>query len=390
MEARQVSSSLADNQDLVIEVLSRLPIKSLVRFMSVSQEWSALIKSSRFIAIHQKHLQRLNPNLCLLYGRSVRHTYTKPHKISLLGKEDTHLVALDLPERVQQDSNDKLIHIAGSSNGLVCLHPLYTSKNNPLYTWEEEIVVWNPATRKHRCLPPPLAFKGEKESTGDRPLLGFVFINDDAAEYKVVRISHSMDHDADGKFTYLTQVFTRSENSWREVKSCVPPGDYDFESHSSITSNGVLYCLASTKSVRYVFSFNLQDEVVHNMPMPPRYSHFPSHEFYGHQLFTWENSAAFLTYDEGQYVLWVMKKASGTQMPTWNWTAQITIKNLIQIPGRHVKAGQDLVTYDRAKTKPRKLFELATGSSALQILNNMYVFIAKIEQHGVMAINRKK
>ncbi|XP_004301096.1 PREDICTED: putative F-box protein At3g10430 [Fragaria vesca subsp. vesca] len=278
MEARQVvnvSSSLADSQDLVIEVLSRLPIESLLRFMSVSQE-------------------------CF------KHTYDKPHKISMLGKEDTHLVALDLPEGVQ---HDKLIHIAGSSNGLVCLHPLYTSKNPDLYNSKEKIVVWNPATRKHRYLPQPLAFKGQKESTLDRPLLGFGFNNDNAAEYKVVRISRSMDPDADGKFPYLTQVFTRTENSWREV-DCVPPRDYHFDSYSSISSNGVLYRLARTKSDRFVFSFDLHDEVVHTMPMPPRFS--PSFRCIGQQLFTWENSVAILTYDEGQYDLWVMKKVSGT------------------------------------------------------------------------------
>ncbi|KAM5571007.1 hypothetical protein ABKV19_011568 [Rosa sericea] len=372
-EVVKVSSSLADNQDLVIEILSQLPIKSLVRFMCVSQEWSALIKSSRFIAIHQKCLQRLNPpNLCLLYGHSSGSRYAKypkHHGISLLGK-DTHLEELDLPERVQQDSSDRLILIAGSSNGLVCLHPLNTPK--------EIIVVWNPATRQHRYLPKPLSFKGRKE-TSDAPLLGFGFINDNGkynTDYKVVRISHSKDRDADGKFTYLTQVFTRSEKSWREVKNFIPPGDYNFKPDSSISSNGVLYCLARTKGVPFVFSFNLHDEVIHNMPMPPRYS-----LFYGLRLFTWENSVAFLTYVDHKYDLWVMKKESGTQMPTWNWTAQFTIKSLPQFlflvfwdglflfVKRHVKAGQDLVTYDRATTGAMKAFKLATGNSCLQVVD---------------------
>ncbi|XP_040366686.1 putative F-box protein At1g32420 isoform X1 [Rosa chinensis] len=331
-EVVKVSSSLADNQDLVIEILSQLPIKSLVRFMCVSQEWSALIKSSRFIAIHQKCLQRLNPpNLCLLYGHSSGSRfakYPKHHGISLLGK-DTHLEGLDLPERVQQDSYDRLILIAGSSNGLVCLYPLNTPK--------EIIVVWNPATRQH-----------------------------------------SKDRDADGRFTYLTQVFTRSEKSWREVKNCIPPGDYNFEPGSSISSNGVVYCLARTKGVPFVFSFNLHDEVIHNMPMPPRYS-----LFYGQRLFTWENSVAFLTHVERKYDLWVMEKESGTQMPTWNWTAQFTIKNLPQFMDlifvfwdglflfvkRQVRAGQDLVTYDRATTGAMKAFKLATGNSCLQVVD---------------------
>ncbi|KAL6177959.1 hypothetical protein ACLB2K_049480 [Fragaria x ananassa] len=229
MEARQVvnvSSSLADSQDLVIEVLSRLPIKSALRFISVSQEWYALIKSARFIVVHQKHLQRLNPNLCLLYGHIFKQTYDKLHKIS-----------------------------RKSSYG----------------------------TRRHRYLPQPLAFKGQKESTLDRPLLGFGFINNNSAEYKAVRFSRSMDPDADGKLPYLTQVFTRSENSWREVNNGVPPRDYLFESDSSISSNGVLYRLARTKSDRFVFLFDLHDEVVHTMSMPPRFS--PSFRCIGQQLF---------------------------------------------------------------------------------------------------------
>lgn len=39
-------------QDLVVEILKRLPVKSLMRFKSTSKGWLALIKSPNFIKSH--------------------------------------------------------------------------------------------------------------------------------------------------------------------------------------------------------------------------------------------------------------------------------------------------------------------------------------------------
>nr|XP_011467649.1 PREDICTED: putative F-box protein At1g59675 isoform X2 [Fragaria vesca subsp. vesca] len=51
----QSNHALADDEDLVFEILTRLPVKSLMRFRSVSRPWRALISQSHFIKKHQSH-----------------------------------------------------------------------------------------------------------------------------------------------------------------------------------------------------------------------------------------------------------------------------------------------------------------------------------------------
>ncbi|KAL8152535.1 hypothetical protein V2J09_010295 [Rumex salicifolius] len=47
------SETVAGNADLLTEILSRLPAKSLLRFKSVSKEWQSLISSNFFVGLHR-------------------------------------------------------------------------------------------------------------------------------------------------------------------------------------------------------------------------------------------------------------------------------------------------------------------------------------------------
>ncbi|KAK9293267.1 hypothetical protein L1049_021259 [Liquidambar formosana] len=55
-----VAKAIAGNKDLLREILLRLPIKSLLRFKSVSKEWLSLISNPHFA---QSYTHRYNPNL---------------------------------------------------------------------------------------------------------------------------------------------------------------------------------------------------------------------------------------------------------------------------------------------------------------------------------------
>nr|XP_043626214.1 F-box protein At2g21930-like [Erigeron canadensis] len=48
--------------DIIIEILKRLPIKSLIKFMSVSKQWKSIIKSSTFVSDHNRYVQQLPPS----------------------------------------------------------------------------------------------------------------------------------------------------------------------------------------------------------------------------------------------------------------------------------------------------------------------------------------
>lgn len=51
-------------EDLLVETLSRLPVKSLMRFMCVSKSWFSLVKDPNFIC---KHLNRDDHKRLMIY-----------------------------------------------------------------------------------------------------------------------------------------------------------------------------------------------------------------------------------------------------------------------------------------------------------------------------------
>ncbi|KAK7839379.1 putative f-box protein [Quercus suber] len=53
-------------QDLIAEILIRLPVKSVVRFLCVSKEWYSLITSSYFIKMHLKFSIETNRDRTLI------------------------------------------------------------------------------------------------------------------------------------------------------------------------------------------------------------------------------------------------------------------------------------------------------------------------------------
>ncbi|XP_071717878.1 putative F-box protein At1g50870 [Rutidosis leptorrhynchoides] len=122
-----------------IKILCRLPVKSLIRFRSVSKEWKSLIDSSEFNSnyfVHQDQRRRL-----LLWGGEYDEycwivdddDLFPQHKISLR----YHMV-------FNRQLNINQIKFVGSSYGLLCFTRRYLSGGDYLNRY----VIWNPEIRK--------------------------------------------------------------------------------------------------------------------------------------------------------------------------------------------------------------------------------------------------
>ncbi|XP_059428696.1 uncharacterized protein LOC132162473 [Corylus avellana] len=145
-------------EDLLIDILLRLPVKPLVRFRLV---------------------------------RAERHTM-----MLISGKALDVAVNIETPE-----IGDELV---GSCNGLVCL---YNRKRN--------ITLWNPATREHKILP-TLGIDPDSPNTLRWNCVGFGYHLED---YKVVRILYSRDEPPNRA---QVEVYSMSTGSWRVVDAIVP------------------------------------------------------------------------------------------------------------------------------------------------------------------------
>ncbi|CAN6586532.1 unnamed protein product [Malus baccata var. baccata] len=350
------------HQDVLVEILSKLPAKSLIRFSCVSKEWYALTKSSYFIARHL-HRSAINPFVLLVSGVSTEKYKPKSLGVALLCDEETPLLSLDLPFL----PNDASFNIVGSSNGLVCGIVRICNETQEEEEEDEDeeegdegdegdeeeeegveedyvdsIVVWNPATKQFRYLPEPVLFSHRRcpqriwDDKND-PLLGFDFVRE-INQYKVVRVLPTCNGDDGEVVTFEAQVFLQSTNSWREVENKLefPSFKRCFTSWA-ITLNGVLYCLVlQTGYELAILSFNLHDEVFHVMHLPGELQDF-KHLV---PLFSWNNSVAILTttssLDDEYYdqVLWVMSSSTTTATTKPAWVRQLISRSKAFAAGR--------------------------------------------------------
>lgn len=198
--------------DLVISIMSRLPVKSLLRFKSVSKPWANSIDDPSFIKSHAKQPK----NSRLVVGLKARDWETG------LGGIEYYSIAIDSPQNlVREDFPELPKHtiFIGSCNGLVCL--LSYKGDNKGYREVVDIFVWNIATKEYRIIPnPATTHKYSKYCFG----FGYDSVHDD---YKVLRLGGPCGSRMDSKFTsYETQFYSVRHGVWSAVK-VYPTSSFD-------------------------------------------------------------------------------------------------------------------------------------------------------------------
>ncbi|XP_059290600.1 F-box/kelch-repeat protein At3g23880-like [Lycium ferocissimum] len=237
--------------EIIIEILSRLPVKSLFKFKCVSKSWLSLISSSHFAKSHLKISSRNNKfshkNLLLL-SMYLPHTLCSCPLYSAL-----HEKTISCINKLNFPWNPSNI-IAGVSlcNGLflICIG-MY---NNNLF-------LWNPSTRKTKKLP----FSGNEYSRCDVTYgFGYDESNDD---YKVVEINGV--YGIHYVYGANLKIYSLKSNSWRRMKKY---GDALFSPDSAVFVNGSLHWAVAHNDGVSTFwdtvSLNLENEQFGNLSLP--------------------------------------------------------------------------------------------------------------------------
>ncbi|CAH1435494.1 unnamed protein product [Lactuca virosa] len=127
--------------EIQVDIIKRLPVKSLLQFRSVSKQWKSLIDSSEFIAgyrFRQTHPQRL-----LVWYKDpvdLKQKYVSFVDDDAFAQQELAPTVLVLSEHLFR------LEVLGSSQGLLCLSGLYE---------DHMIVLLNPSIRKSVLIPVP-------------------------------------------------------------------------------------------------------------------------------------------------------------------------------------------------------------------------------------------
>ncbi|GAB2298412.1 hypothetical protein Dimus_032477 [Dionaea muscipula] len=262
MEGRtaNLSGDLFFPEEVVVEILARLPVRSLLRFKCVCKTWFSLIGSEYFAGKHLfarsmvfKHYNF--ENLLVDYHHSPmcrQFSAVDFNTLSVVHRK--FKIVSSYPEYF---STSLTYRFVGSCNGIVCLLVQDTVR----FTLQQSLLLWNPATDEVKTL--------QHENRIDN--LGFGF-DPKMNDYKVVLFSYLVIPK-----TEHVSVYSSLSDSWKNLDLPQGPEFYRFLMTSGTTNSGgrMLNWLGHNRRCRLtdqimVISFDLSEEAFVMTPMPPR------------------------------------------------------------------------------------------------------------------------
>lgn len=258
--------------ELVTQVLVRLPVKTLLVCKSVSKPWLSLISNPNFIKSHLHYVINNNNN--------------NPMLLDILAPVDTvpeeppfNLGTLEHPDMQYIEELETFLGINGhefasrhicydpvvlpsvfrgfgvvgksACNGIICL---IDGCRNVFY-------LWNPSIRmcKEVCVPEVCL------SRSSRVEIGFCY-DSGLNDYKVFRTLYEINLD---KVTFKMQVYSASADSWKEFQGPVCGKKLEkrkFEPNDFIVVSGILYFMNPDE--QQLITFDLRKEVFRPIPFP--------------------------------------------------------------------------------------------------------------------------
>ncbi|KAK4595536.1 hypothetical protein RGQ29_013850 [Quercus rubra] len=313
--------------DIVLNILTRLPVKSVIRFRCVCKPWNSSITSSYFISTHLNNFAHAhdtdtdNDNgdgyiIHMPLHTRVMNSSSSNRPVCTVALDRTfdRIFEIEIPF----DLPSGFSKIVGSCNGLLCLA-----------TSIDVIYLWNPSARKFKRLP--------DSCLGNLGVvtLGFAYHleNDD---YKVLRISccpwirPNVPDDI--------EVYSLSSDSWRRVgmslRANVKAFDNSFLLPTPLVS-GALHWISRVVEgeeeckVEVIMSFDVNSEEFRMLRMPDGAMSIVRFQTC---LALFKGNLAFLTFGQSeqrggyQYSIWVMREYG--VLESWNKLFVVPLERL--------------------------------------------------------------
>ncbi|XP_059650914.1 F-box protein At3g07870-like [Cornus florida] len=278
-------------RELWIVILTRLPVKTVVRCAFTCKSWYSLITNPKFIAAHLNQSSLANNNLLLI------RSYSGDERYSLVRCENEMFIDYAEFEPPLKIHRNPYLRIIGSCNGLVCI-------SNDLEDYTEELYLWNPSIHKTMALP-PLRVTAESHGRYIHTIqFGFDSLTDD---YKVVRIAYLDGPDGfEPPPAPEIDIFSLSTGTWRNISHLGLPYAIDERAPQAFL-NGAAHWLAFDRRRDDFFclivSFHMGDEIFREIMVPA--SNFRVH---GVVAKFQESLSLIDVLGTDSYSIWVMKE----------------------------------------------------------------------------------
>lgn len=253
--ASAAAETVGVNEDIVTEILIRVPVKPLLRFKCVSKRWLSLISDPHFSRRHHHHHRRRTS----LSGIFLRRT--TPSNFQFVSLDGTHssppFTSLNFITHNINDPSLSGIKILQSCNGLLLCRSLNNKLTVTVADQSHHYYVCNPTTKRFSTLP-RLSIEGLITVFGH----SLAYDPSNSANYQVVCVRSSAVSVCD----YQIEIYSSETRAWRPCGSpFVAPFDMVFD--SGVFWKGAVHWLSPSGSA---LCFDVDKEVLlRTMPSLP-------------------------------------------------------------------------------------------------------------------------
>lgn len=297
--------------ELVEEILVRLPVKSLLRFSTVSKSWNLIISDPQFIGKHRS-AAALPGRERILVSHST-HGSLIPSSTLPLSSISSNQTIHDAPPLICPFTLSwSATHLLASCDGLWCVEH------------DASLFLWNPSMRTHKKLPLPSIHLQDPLDRDYQFRHHFCFgigYDSFADDYKILKLRCDHNHTSFPN----DELYSLKNDSWRKIQT-FPQKLYQFGKGVFTSSGSSLHWVGyphheSSLHEPVILSFNLRTEKYAEVAQPP-YDPEPRFE---HDLMKLSDIRGKLClhlnyYDKSRYCFWVMQDQCN-----YSWSTMVDV-----------------------------------------------------------------
>ncbi|XP_061368795.1 F-box/kelch-repeat protein At3g06240-like [Gastrolobium bilobum] len=246
---KKMNLTLTLPDDMIVQILLKLPVRSLLRFKCVSKSWLCLISDPQFAKSHFDLAAAPTHRLFVKYD-----SFRVSIDLEALFHDDSFLVQLASPFPLSLHNSN--FRIMGSCRGFILLRFYY------------QFIIWNPSTGFHKGIP------FSRPYSMCEFLCGFGY---DAAtdDYLVITIM-PLPESGLSKVATGMEFFSLKTNSWNRIEGINYPFSVVDDEVSSafkvgLFLNGALHWFdfcSSLDVIDKIISFDLTERTLSEIPLP--------------------------------------------------------------------------------------------------------------------------
>ncbi|XP_076946367.1 F-box protein At3g07870-like [Bidens hawaiensis] len=308
-------------ENVMFDILSRLPVKTIIHCRGVCKKWWNLVSDSYFINLH---LSR-SPTALMFHHDSENDSprgYYKQGILKWVSIEDEpahhHLhndPVMNLDLNLAAIFQNSQIHIVGSVNGLLCLWQCGR--------FHDDTYICNPISREYMTLP------RQQYYTEGHAIIVYGFgVGLQTKEYKVIRTFQGNippDSSSTSRPSILeAEVYTLGMGQWRSLGH-VPYWLQGWE--GSFLDGRVHWIIYDKDSPQKICTFDFDNEKFELFPSPPFEAINDEHQVHGQTLEILKGCLCVVDIYDSRFTLWVMKEYGDKK----SWHREVVIKNIISL-----------------------------------------------------------